>query len=219
MPLPVISVVIATIDGREDHLSRCIRAFEDTAAGQYEMDLVIERNRPTCGWGWQKGAERISPRGEYVALICDDLEPQPGWAPPAMAALQHGVLPAPRVLNGHTGAPEFFPQWGIEWEDGTPAGMSCIPFITRELWDDHVQPMLTCHYFTDNWVTYRCAKAGFRPLVVRPYLFKHYWAGHKRGAGMDYDQRLRHDQSVFIEAVKMADNGRWTKPWPPMESA
>ncbi len=219
MSLPVISVIVPTVDGREEHFDRCWNAYTDTQGDEYKLDLIVVRNEPTCGWGWQAGAERISDDAEYVHFTCDDIEPQPGWAAPAIGALKHHVLPAPRVLNGTTGAPEYFPRWGTEWPDGTWAGFSCLPFITRELWDGAVQPMMTAQYFGDNWVTFRSGKAGYAPYVVRGYLFKHHWAQHKRGAGMGYQERLRHDERVFREAMGMANRNEWTQPWPPRESA
>ncbi len=219
MSLPVISVIIPTVDGRESDYYRCVRAYRMHAEGQYELDLIVERNQPTCGWGWQAGSERIRADSEYVHLTCDDIEPQSGWAAPAIKALEQHYLPAPRVVNGHTGMPEMFPQWGIEWPDGTPAGLCCLPFLTRELWDNHVSPMLCSHYFGDNWATYRAAHAGYPARIVRGYHVRHWWASHLRGAGMGYEDRLAHDQEVFYKAAGMAERGEWTEPWPPREEA
>jgi len=217
MSLPLISVLVPTIDGREEHFERCRAAYEGNAAGEYELDLVVARNEPTCGWGWQSAAERMHPSSGYVHFTCDDIEPLAGWAAPAMGALDRRWLPAPRILNAQTGAPEMFPGWGVEWPDGTLAGMSCLPFITRELWDKHVSPMLCSHYFTDNWITVRAEPAGYTARVVRAYAFRHHWAEHKRGAGMGYLERLRHDQGVVEEAVRMVQAGKWREPWPPRE--
>jgi hypothetical protein len=215
MSLPVISVLVPTVDGREDHLNRCAAAYQAHARGEYTLDLVVVLNAPSCGWGWQRAAERMRPDSEYVHFTCDDIEPLPGWAAPAIAALDTGFHPAPRVLNGSTGAPEFFPSWGVEWPDGTDAGFSCLPFITRDLWVNSVSPMLTCHYFTDNWVSWRAGNAGYPPRVVRGYAFRHWWADHLRGAGMGYEERLAHDQELFVVAAGMAQRGLWKEPWPP----
>ena len=61
--------------------------------------------------------------------------------------------------------------------------------------------------------------AGFPPLVTRGYAFRHWWATERRGAGMEYNARLRHDQALFTEAVGMAERGEWTVPWPPEEDS
>lgn len=214
MTLPVISVIIPTIDGREKDLARCIAGYKRDAGYHYQLDLVVVRNEPSCGWGWAKGAEQISDATDYVHFSCDDLEPQPGWAPGAMLALRHKIIPAPRVLNGHTGAPEFFPGWGVEWENGVNAPFACVPFIDREGWDGHVAPMLTTHYFGDNFVTFRAERAGYSCRVVRGYFFKHFWAEHGRGAGMGYGERLEADRRLFLEAVEMVQRGEWKQPWP-----
>lgn len=219
MKLPVLSVIIPTIDGREGYLDRAVAAYREDARNtdRYELDLVIVRNEPTCGWGWQTGAGRIREDAEFLHFACDDLEPALGWAAAGMAALKYRIMPAPRVLNGSTGEPEYFPRWGVEWEDGVAAGFSCIPMVTRELWNEHVGPMLTAHYWTDNWISHRAGQAGYAPRVVRRYSFRHWWAQEGRGAGMDYDARLHHDRLLFLEACEMAQQGRWNAPWPPRE--
>lgn len=62
--LPLISVIVPTVDGREDHLERCVRTYTELAAGNYELQLIIERNHPTCGLGWQAGSEKAEGGGE-----------------------------------------------------------------------------------------------------------------------------------------------------------
>src|SRR5438445_12859155 len=103
MSLPVVSVVVPTVDGREEHLDRLVRTYAATAEGCYELDLVVKRNYPTCGHGWQAGLEDI--RGEYVHFTCDDIEPHPGWALPAMECVDRGFLPRPHVYRPQ-GAPQ-----------------------------------------------------------------------------------------------------------------
>jgi len=476
--IPVVAVIVPTIDGREAHYDRCARSYIGCSYGSYTLRWIAERNRPTCGWGWQHGADRLPDDAEFVHFTCDDIEALPGWAEAGIGALQRGVLPAPNIHNGHTGKPESFPYWGTEWPEGTFAGLCALPFLTRELWDKHVAPMMTAHYFctapetpvltaamdwvpagkltpgdelvsvdefapwaagrrfrratvmanglqarecvtvmtedgrqvtcsgdhpwlvrtqgraaigqgntlnwvsaarlrpgdqivapfrpwqpetsfemgwlagmfdgegsagryqsttrpyastsltiaqnpgptleriraaldsmgirysvqrnasasqvtklqvrgvtaamelvgrlhptrlqpdglwegaairtkqpgqyatvaeiapagrrevatlgtstgtfiaaglvshnTDNWCTYRAGMAGFPPLVTRGYAFRHWWATERRGAGMEYNARLRHDQALFTEAVGMAERGEWTVPWPPEEDS
>lgn len=217
MTLPVVTVVIPTIPGREEHYARCRASYLATCDGVCDLDLITVTGEPTCGWGWQAGIEKMRPASKYLHLTCDDIEAQPGWLQAAIEAITEHVLPAPRILNGATGAPESFPQWGTDWPDGTPAGLSALPFMSRDLFEQHVAPMFTAHYFGDNWVTWRSARAGFPALVRRGYFFKHHWAEHRRGAGMDYGERLAHDEGLFYQAAGMVQRGEWVKPWPPRD--
>lgn len=217
MSLPVVTVVIPTIDGREDHYRRCITAYNACATGSYELELLTVRNAPTCGWGWQRGAEKMSPASGYLHFTCDDIEPQPGWADAGIAALKNKVLPAPRTLNGYTGAPEYHPCWGGEAADGEPVYMTSLPFMTRALWEQHVAPMFTGHYFTDDWVSFRSLSAGYRIEVRRGFFFKHYWAQVGRGAGFSEAGRMNCDQVLYDQAKRLVQQGQWTEPWPPPE--
>lgn len=210
--LPAISVIIPTIEGREEHLDRCITGYQLHSRGSYHLELIVENDHPTCGAGWQAGAERAT--ADYLHFTCDDIVPQAGWADPAVETLAQGFLPAPRVLNGTTGVPEYQPAWGTESPDWTPVHMSCLPFVTRDLWENAVRPMLTCHYFTDDWISWRSIRAGYQCRVRRDYLFRHYWAQHKRGAGMSYEQRMWNDHSLYQQAMAMVLDGKWDKPWP-----
>jgi hypothetical protein len=212
--LPKVTVVIPTIPGRETHFRRCRDSYIATTDGVCVLDLVIVVGEPTCGWGWQAGIEKMAADSEYLHLTCDDIEAQPGWVQAAVSAITDHVLPAPRILNGTTGAPESFPQWGYEWADGTEAGLSALPFMSRDLFENHVAPMLTSHYYGDNWVTWRAGLAGYPALVRRGYFFKHHWASHRRGAGMEYGERLKHDGRLFQQAAGMVQRGEWVKPWP-----
>ena len=219
MSLPVVTVVIPTIDGRETDFQRCRLSYETCADGSYDLDLIVVRNEPTCGWGWQKGIEQMRADSEYLHLTCDDIEPQLGWAAAGIAAIKEHVLPAPRILHGYTDYPEMFPAWGNDWPENFSAGLSALPFMSRELFELHVAPMLTSHYFGDNWVTYRSAQAGFPALTRRGYFFRHHWSDVKRGAGMEYNARLEHDRLLYVQAVGMAERGEWTAPWPPREDS
>lgn len=215
--LPRIAVLLPTIDGREDHLDRCANAYLRTADA--DLELIVVRNEPTCGWGWQAAAGKMSAACDYVHFTCDDLEPMPGWHRPAIEALAAHKLPAPYIHNARTHLPESFPQWGVEPQPDEFAGMSCVPFLSRELWEDYVSPMLCSHYFTDNWISWRAGRAGYEARVTPGYSFRHHWAQTGRGAGMGYEDRLRHDQAVFLEAVRMTEAGEWAGPWPSREDS
>lgn len=195
----MISVVIPTIRGREEHLERCMAAYQATTSEKFE--LIVELDHPACGPGWNAGAERA--KGGIIHFSADDLEPHPGWDVPAMEALHLGVLPAPRLVNQH-GRLDSCGLHGVEMEDWAPVPMSVVPFMAREQWQA-IGPSLPIHYFTDNWISWRGARAGWPTVVRRGFAFTHHWAQHGRGAGMAYDERMRHDRAAFLAAIAEAE--------------
>ena len=144
MGLPVtilISVIIPTVPGREDHYDRCVDAYLHRTSSAFEF--ITERDHATVGLAWQAGAERAA--GDYIHLTCDDLEPLDGWDRAAVTAADAGFVPAPRVTDAGTGELQSWPAWGREHEDGTDAGFSAIPFLSRAMWEV-VRPLFTGHY-------------------------------------------------------------------------
>lgn len=206
----VISIVIPTVPGREDHFERCVTAYRERTRAEFE--LILEYDHPTVGRAWQEGAEKA--RGDYLHLTCDDLEPLDGWDAAAMAAADAGSLPAPRVVNASTGARESRPVWGHEFADGVDCGISVIPFCSRGQWEK-IGPLCTIHYYSDDFFSERGRQAGWPPLMCNGYSFRHHWAQHRRGAGMTEAERMTHDQNIFYQAMSMVAIGQWDKPWPP----
>ena len=137
----LISIVIPTVPGREDHYERCLRAYQERTASKHE--IVTETDHATVGLAWQAGAERAA--GDYIHLTCDDLEPLDGWDLAAVEASEAGFVPAPKVTDARTGQLQSWPAWGREHEDGTDAGFSAIPFLSRAMWEV-VRPLFTGHY-------------------------------------------------------------------------
>lgn len=211
MSLPVITVVIPTVPGREDHLERCTRAYAENATGNYDLDLIVEHGHATCGLAWQAGAGNA--RGAFIHLTDDDIEPLPGWHAPALEAVRRGYLPAPQVCDPD-GNPQSWPQPGRLGDDWAPVHMTSLPFCSREQWEK-ITPLMVGHYFTDDFFSYRGRKAGW-PCVLRAgYAFTHHWAQPGRGAGMTQDERMAHDRQLYEQAVAMDGRGQWTRPWPP----
>lgn len=211
MSLPVISVIIPTIEGREAYLDKCVAAYTSHAEGNYELDLIIEHDHPSCGAGWQAGLERA--KGEFIHLSDDDIEPLPGWHAPAVEAARLGFLPAPQVCDPN-GYPQSRPEEGKFGADWTPVDMSSLPFATAAQ-VEKIAPLMTCHYFTDDWFSWRGAQAGWPTVLRAEYRFRHWWAQTKRGAGMTQEQRMEHDRALFKKAMAMAEAGHWNAPWPP----
>lgn len=194
----MISIIIPTITGREIHFERCITAYQQRTANDFE--ILVERDHPAVGPAWNAGAARAT--GEFLHLTADDLEPAEGWDVAAIDAVDHGYLPAPRVTNQH-GRLDSCGLHGVELENGARVPMSVIPFLTRALFDE-IGPVLPIHYFTDNWISWRAARAGWSTRVCRGFAFTHHWAEVGRGAGMTYEERMAHDQAVYLDAVAAA---------------
>ena len=211
MSLPRISVIVPTVDGREDHLERCTGAYIRHAEGSYELELIIERNHRSCGLGWQSGAEKST--GDYIHLTDDDIEPHHGWADPAIEAVARGAVPAPQVFDP-AGVPQSCPVWGAVSPDWTPAPMSSLPFCSRAQWEK-ISPLFTAHYFTDNFFTDRAIQAGWPCRLRIWYRFTHHWAQVKRGAGMPEHVRMQNDERLYHEALRRVAARQWKEPWPP----
>jgi hypothetical protein len=194
----VISVVIPTIHGREEHYARCVEAYEATQG--VELQLITVRDKSTCGEAWGIGAEQA--KGDYIHFSADDLQPAEGWYAPAIEACDRGFLPAPRIVNP-AGKLDYCGVHGIELDDWTRVSMSVIPFMSRAQWDAIGPDVPPIHYFSDNWVSWRGAKAGFPTVVRRGFAFTHWWAKPGRGAGMSVDARMAADGDAFA-ALRLA---------------
>lgn len=205
----MISVIIPTIRGREDHYARCAGAYCERTQERFE--LVTEFGHATCGLAWQAGAARA--KGDYIHLTCDDLEPLFGWDKAAIAVTDREAIPSPRVTDANTGALQCRPRWGEEVPDGTDTGISIVPFLSREQWEA-VQPLFTGHYYTDDFVSDRARAQGWISVMCNAYAFKHHWAQHSRGAGMTEHERMQYDHLLYNQALAMVARGEWTEPWP-----
>ena len=192
----MISVVVPTIQGREDHYARCVAAYQRTVPAD-QLQLITMRDFPTCGEAWNAGAKQAT--GDYLHFSADDLEPHHGWLQPAIEAVRRGYLPAPRITNPD-GALDYCGYHGVELPDKAIVQMSVIPFMTAEQWAQ-IGPGLPIHYFSDNYLSWRGARAGYQTVVRRAFAFMHHWAQPGRGAGMTYEQRMAHDRDLFMAAV------------------
>lgn len=191
----MISIIIPTIDGREDHFKRAVAAYETRTTHPYE--IIIERNHPAVGPAWNAGAARAA--GDCIHFTADDLEPHDGWDTAAMETLATGALPAPRITNQH-GQLDSCGLHGVEMEDGAHVAMSVIPFMPVQVWES-IRPVLPIHYFTDNWISWCANRIGWPARVNRRFRFTHHWAQWGRGAGMTQNERMEHDQAVYLDAV------------------
>jgi hypothetical protein len=186
----VISVIVPTVQGREDFLARCELAY---AAHTTDYELIVVTDEATCGLAWNIGAAQAA--GDYIHFSADDLEPHDGWWQAAKAVADDGFLPAPRILNTD-GSLQSCGDWEREQETGTWTPFSRIPFLTRGQWE-RFGPSLPIHYYTDNWFSARGRGQGTETVVHRGYLFTHHLAAHKRGAGMSWQDRMAADHRLF----------------------
>jgi hypothetical protein len=191
-----ITVVIPTVTGREADLARCLDAYHERSV--HDIEVVTFLDLPTCAEGWNAGAAQAD--GDYLHFSADDLEPHEGWDAAAIGAVELGVLPAPRIVNP-AGKLDYCGEHGTELPDWAPVQMSVIPFMPMSLWAQ-IGPVPPIHYFSDNYVSWRAAKAGWPTVVRRGFEFTHHWAQPRRGAGMTYEQRMAHDKAAFFAAMR-----------------
>lgn len=192
----MISIVIPTIAGREDHFERCVKAYESRTISPFE--LIIERDHPVVGLAWNAGAARAS--GDHLHLTADDIEPLPGWDIAALGAVAYGWYPAARV-DRPDGSTEW---WGCErtpQPEGALLRAGWVPFMTQHMWQ-HIGPSLDIHYCSDDWLSWRASRAGFPNRYIDGYAFIHHLAQVGRGAGMTERQRRAVDARVFEEAKR-----------------
>lgn len=193
----MISVVIPTVDGREEHLERCVKAYRERTVAL--VQLIIIRNRACCGDAWNEGAELAE--GDFLHWTADDLEPAIEWDVPARECGARGEIPAPVIYKPDGSIESCGGWWDRVIPDGEPTtNTSVVPFCTRAQWED-IRPHLPAHYYTDNWFTYRAHLARLPVIVRSRYAFIHHWAQPGRGAGMTEQDRMAHDREVFEEAA------------------
>lgn len=219
-----ISIVIPTVEGREEYLERCCFAYEHTLEG-HEAEFIIIKDKPTCGIAWQQGAEAAS--GDFLHFTADDLVPYPGWlgkmlevvqtrggvpvalvvVPQAESLDEHG-FPRPLSLAEHLelapqanyfesqGGPELIPDWfQAQLEMSEYAS---IPFCSMTQWEQ-IGPMIATHYGTDKWFSARAVNAGYPLLVRHDCAFFHYSAQPGRipkGHGWHHVDLLTYDMNI-----------------------
>lgn len=192
-----IDVVIPTVTGRELSLDRCVRAYQTNTAGWVRFWIV--KDRPTCGIGWNDGADLIDTEpGDFIHFSADDLEPLPGWDASAIRAVENGHQPCPKLINPD-GSVAYWGLQQYEPPEGTPVEFSTIPFMPSTLWPV-VGPSLEGHYYTDNWLSIRAELAGLPSAYYPGYAFIHHHEMVKRGAGMAENDRMIHDRALYDQA-------------------
>ena len=188
-----LSVVIPTIRGRDRWLRRARRAFSG-------HELIVIRNRPTCGIAWNEGLAQAT--GDYILLAADDIEPaSTGWLEAGMRWADDGFLPCARILNTD-GSLQSCGDWEEEMDTGTYCDFARIPFGTREQVLT-IAPIIETHYATDYWFSHRGREEGWPTVVVREFCFYHHFAQVGR-----LDHRLNDDMRTFWRAAGLPGEPR-----------
>jgi len=174
--MPVLSIVMPTIKGREDYLKRAMLVYEQRTDA--EIEWLIVHDRPTCGQAWNEGAAQAT--GTFLHLSADDLEPWTfHWLSVAIHATQRGGVPLGTVREGA----ELFGN-----------DFCRVPFCRREWWQDIPADL---HYYTDNAFTDLMVRDGHEPVTAPGYDFLHRKAMVGRGAGMSESDRMERDSAVY----------------------
>lgn len=163
-------------------------------------EVIVVRDRPTCGLGWREGAEQAT--GDYVLLSCDDVEWLPEWLEAAVAVCASGALPAP-VIRGSDGlVASCGGSVGVLELEGAVTEFTRAPFLSREQLA-LVGPILPTHYFCDNFVSFRGRQVGIETVVAYGYQCVHRdaQAGKERVAERLYEDRLLYERYCSGELV------------------
>lgn len=191
--MTVVTVVIPTVEGREEYLKRCLRGYQERTDDR--LEIIVER-RDTCGQAWQAGAEQAS--GDYLHFTADDIVPGEGWLPPLIEAVEQGCVPVPLVV---TAAPDVLDDEDMPhpWNPLTPVsnyferqggpdviadwyradGLSeypSVPFCSLGQWRE-IGPMIASHYGTDKWFGMKAKRVGI-PCAVRHGTHFYHYAAH-----------------------------------------
>lgn len=186
----MITVVIPTIDGREQSLERCLASYQ---AHTTDYETIVVRNAPNCGVVWQWAAEHSD--SDYIAFSADDLEAHQGWWQDAVEMIDQGALPAPIIYNPD-GTIQSCGGTNFELEpDHAITEFTRAPFVSRAQWD-LIKPMIPVHYYTDNWASYRANLQGIPTVVCYGYQLTHYTDDVGRGAGVSWSDRMQMDHRV-----------------------
>jgi GT2 family glycosyltransferase len=166
------------LTGREASLKRCLDAYEATLA-DIEYEVILEVDQPTWTRGCNQGAARA--QGDILHFTADDLEPQPGCWPEALALLERDELPAPRVFNYSMDGTQDNAEDG---PDGAVTWFTRIPLMRRDQYD-RVGVWPEVDYCSDMWVSEKARSIGIETRMVWSYTFVHHWEQVGRAADMD----------------------------------
>jgi len=197
-----VSIVIATVVGREKELDQNVAALH-ASAGESELEIIVVRDHSTIGQAANNGVAASS--GDYIALIADDMIPHLGWFEAAKLAADLGYYPAPRIDNPD-GSVLATGSMGGGWimtdcADWAPVCSSQLPFMKREAWAD-IGPALEIGYYVDDYLAARARAAGLIVAYREGYRFTHIegTAGHADLVSRSMTDRLQFEQAMSQQA-------------------
>lgn len=161
----MISIVVPTVPGREEWLEKCLAGYKKTAP---KAEVIVVRGEPTCAQAWEKGFEQST--GKYVHFTADDIVPLGAWWQDAITFLDKGIIPVADVVEDDK-----------RFRCPTPMNVLkvMIPFLTRGMLNLG-EWFLPIHHGSDDWITYRAVRLGFRVQFCPSYVVRHYIAPEGR---------------------------------------
>ena len=178
----MISIVVPTVDGREEWLEKCLAGYSRTAPN---AEIIVVRDQPTCAEAWEEGYGKST--RAYVHFTADDIVPANDWWQGPMEMLDKGIIPVADVFED-----------GRRFLCKTPMGVFkvMIPFLTRGMLElgDWFLPI---HHGSDDWITYRAVTLGFRFALCPSYIIHHYVAPQGR-----IPERRSKDLKVLANAMR-----------------
>lgn len=193
----MLSVIIPTIDGREESLAAVIRRYQETLASSgteiFPVEILTPRNHrnwpEACNAGFQRSL------GDIIHYGADDLEPVDGWYDAMMQTLNAGEIPAGHILN-----PDRDPEW--DGEDGSLAHFSRVPALTRDM-ATAIGRWPEIDYYADIWVSIKARTLGIQTRCNYKYQFIHHW--HQYGR-IDTPSRLSRAAEQFQRIVNRLED-------------
>jgi len=120
-----VSVITATVEGRENLLVECISSVRSQTFEDFEHVVVLDSELRGCSWAVNEAVARSS--GEWLFLIADDDLMLPGCLEHLMAASADAdVVYSPPLVSGNED------RW---WFFQAPPVIPATALIRRSLWD------------------------------------------------------------------------------------
>lgn len=121
---PLVSVITATIPGRENYLAECKRSVAAQTFPSFEHLVTLDEHREGCSVMCNRMVAQA--RGEWLFLLADDDLMLPGCLATHLAHSQHAdIVYAPPLV------------WGLHdpwWFFQSPPVIPATALIRRELW-------------------------------------------------------------------------------------
>lgn len=165
-----LSVVVPTISGREEDLSRTISAYEDTLV-EIEHEIIVIKDNPTWPGACNRGYAQSE--GDVVHFGADDLEPLSGWYIDVLDWLEeYDELPAARVFNYSSEGEHDNAEDG---GDAEIVWFTRVPIMRRDQWE-RIGPWPLIYHYADIWISEKARTLGIETRMFFSYSFAHHWS-------------------------------------------